>query len=209
MVVVITPGMRIDSMAVIAMVADSVSCVVTSVAGGGTVYSSTINLSTRNVYTWYDYFFQPFTTQQDYLFLNIPPYTDCIVTLTFTRSSGNVACGACCFGSQQYIGGAQVNATSDVINFSTVTRDAFGNATMVPRRNIPTTNQNLFTQGYRIPQLIALQSQLNAIPAVWSGLDDPTALYFEGLLILGFYRTFTITFDQATVVTVNLVLEEV
>jgi len=209
MTIVLTPGQRVDSLALMAMTADTVTVSISSAGGGGTVYTNTVNLSTRNVYNWYDYFFQPFTTREDTLFLHLPPYTDAVITITLIRGSGNVGLGNLVLGTSQYIGAAQLTATSDVLNFSTVTRDAFGNCTMVPRRNIPTTNQNLFTDGSRIPQLLALQQLLNAAPAVWSGLDDPTSEYFEGLLILGFYRTFTITFDQVSTVTVNLVLEEI
>lgn len=207
--VVLTPGARINSIALLGLVADAVSISITSALYGGTVYTYTEDLSTREVFDWYDYFFEPFSTRESVIRFDIPPYSDAIITITLTRTSGNVSCGACVLGNYVDIGAAQYSAESDVLNFSSVTRDEFGDSTMVQRRNVPKTTQTLMLEKTRVNKVRAVRDDLNAVPAVWSGLDDTTDDYAEALIILGFYRRFSINIALPEVATVNLELEEV
>jgi len=209
--VVITPGQRVDSIALLGMAATSVVISMTSVGGGGTVYNSgTINLNTREVLDWYDYFFDPFTTQPSLILFDLPPYSDGIITVTLSNSGGNAECGACVIGTNFYLGGVQYEAENDVLNFSSVTRDfAGGTATMIQRRNVPKTIQSIFSDKARVNAIRDLRDELNAIPAVWSGLDDDTDEYFEALLILGFYKKFSINLRYPQHAIISLELEEI
>ena len=49
----------------------------------------------------------------------------------------------------------------------------------------------------------------NAVPALWSGLDDQESGYFSALLIVGVYKRFTISMDQPEDALISLELEEV
>lgn len=207
--VVVTPGMRVNALAVMGVVADALTISMTSVGGGGTVYTKSVNLVNRHISDWYGYFFAPFNNLQNYLALDLPPYTDGIITITLTRATGNVSCGALVIGTSVYLGGTQYNAVSDALNSSTVTRDAFGNSILIPRRSVPKTDQVLFVDKSRVNILRDARTALNAVPAVWSGLDDPTDGYFEALLILGIYKQFSINLAQPSMAQVNLQLEEV
>lgn len=205
--VTLAPDVRINSLALLGMVADAVEITLTS--GGSTVYHTTANLSTRDVHDWYSYFFEPFSTAADLALFDIPPYTNGIVTVTLTRTSGNVACGALAIGSNEYLGEAQYNAKSDIINFSSVERDVFGNASMTQRRNIPKTLQTCWLDKPRVNRVASLRDTLNATPAVWSWLDDATDDYFGIGFVLGFYRTFAIDASGPRHAIVNLELEEI
>lgn len=207
--IVITPGARINSCALLGVVADDVTISMTSVIGGGTVYSYTEDLSTREVFDWYDYFFEPFSTRESVVRFDLPPYTDGILTISLTRSSGNVSLGALVIGTYVYLGEAQYNATSDTLNFSTVTRDEFGNSTLVPRRNVPRTNQVVMVAKSRVNKVRAVRDDLNATPALWSALDDSTDGYADALLILGIYKQFSIDVDYPELAAINLELEEI
>src|SRR5690606_4659484 len=70
--VVLTPGQRVSSIALVGLVADEVTITVNSVAGGGGVYSVTKSLRTRSVVTWFGYFFTPFTTKTTVAVYDIP-----------------------------------------------------------------------------------------------------------------------------------------
>ena len=208
MTVVITPFQRVDSIALLGLIANSATITVTS--GGSTVYSVTENLNTRIVTNWYDYFFSPFATRGSVVYFDLPPYTNAVITITLAATAGNVSCGAVVMGLQVYLGEIQYNSTNDTLNFSTVTRDTFGNATMVPRRNIPQTSQDIFAEASRIDIIRALRDQQNAVPAVWSGMDDDnTSPFFEAFVILGFYRKFVIDTTSADYIKVSLQLEEI
>lgn len=205
--VVLTPGVRINSVALLGLVADSVTISMTS--GGPSVYSYTLSLSTREVFDWYDYYFEPFSARAAVVRFDLPPYSNGIITVAITRASGDVECGACVLGNYVAIGDVDHGAEGDVLNFSSVTRDAFGGAVMVQRRNVPKTNQTLYVEKGRVNKIRALREDLNSVPAVWSGLDDTTDGYAEALLILGFYRKFSINAAHPTIATISLELEEV
>ena len=206
--VVITPGQRVDAIALMAVLADSAT--VSMVVGGSTVYTRTTLLNSRTVTNLYQFFFEPFTNQPSLVLFDVPPYSAGVITVTFTRASGSVACGACLVGVSQFLGDADYNALRDALNFSSVTRDVYGNATLVPRRSVPKTNQTLYVGKAEVPRLLDLQASLNAVPAVYSGLDDRSADgYFEALLILGIYKQFGINLAYPKKAKVTLELEEI
>lgn len=204
---VITPGQRIDSLALLGLDADSVTVTVTS--GGVTVYTHTKDLNTREVFDWYDYFFEPFSTQPSMALWDLPPYTDAVITVTITKASGDVSCGGCVMGLYEYIGDVQYDADDDVLNFSKIDRNFAGGSLLLPRRNVPKTNQVLQIDKARVNRVRALRLGLNARPAVWSGLDDDTDGYFEALFILGYYRRFAISLKHPTKAIISLELEEI
>jgi len=207
--VVFAPGVRVNSLALARIVADSYTLTVTSSDYGGTIYSSSGSLYSRETLTWYDYFFGEFDTQQSLAFFDIPPYADAIFTLTLTAASGNVSLGACVIGNFVYLGEALLSAVSDVINFSSVTRTSDGEATMSPVRNIPKTNQIVYCDKSRVNKVRAVREELNGLPAFWFGVNDDTDGYFESLAMLGYYRTFSINIDMPEKAAINLEVEEI
>jgi hypothetical protein len=205
--VVLTPGTRIDSLAAVGVVADTVQIDVT--VGAVNHYSETITMTGRETTGWYQYLIGAFTQKQSLVRFYIPPVTGAVFTVTLTKAVGNVKCGGLVLGRKEYIGGVQMNPEGDTLNFSTVTRDSFGNSELVPRRNVPKTSQTLFLPAQYINRVRALRDTLNAAPAVWAGLSDDDNNYFELLLILGYYRRFTISGTYNNFATINLDLEEI
>lgn len=207
MVTVITPGQRIDSIALLGLVATSVT--ITMTVGGSTVYTYTQNLNTREVLNAYDYCFKPFTTQPALALFGLPPYSTAAITITLTNTAGLVECGGCFIGTAVYIGDIQYDAESDAINFSTVDRDKQGNATMNAERNIPKVVGQIILPKALVNTAYDLREELNGTTAVWVGINDGTDGYFKSLLIQGFYRRFTINVARPTEAVISLELEEV
>ena len=120
-----------------------------------------------------------------------------------------LALSAAVIGTNVYVGQVLSQARSDALNFSTITRDAFGNATLVPRRSVPKTDQTLVSEPSRVDKLREVRSTLNAVPAVWSGMDDKaTNPHFEALLVLGIYKEFSISLEPL-LTNITLSLEEI
>ena len=206
--VVLTPGIRIDSIGLAGMVADSVTISMTS--GGTSVYSVTRSLSTREILNWYDYFFDPFTTAPAVAYFNLPPYSNGIITITLTSTSGTVALGAVVPGIQTYIGQIQYNAVSDEQNFSRIDRLFDGTASLLQRRSIPKVKANVFCEKNNTNRIRALRTKLNAVPAFWSGLDDLNSDgYFDALLVIGIYKQFEIDLTSPAHTIVNIEIEEI
>ncbi len=207
--VTITPGQRVSAIALMGCVASAVT--VTVVAGGQeTVPTFTQSLIRRTTRGWFDYFFKPFRRQPSVVLFDLPPFSGAAVTVQLETTEGVATCGAMVIGQGEFLGSTQYQANSEALNFSTVTRDEFGNATLVPRRTVPKTSQTLFSTKESVNNLREIRSQLNAVPAVWSGADDVTDDgYFEALLILGIYKEFSINMDFPTHARVSLELEEI
>jgi len=215
--VVIAPGQRVNAVGLAGLSANQVQISATSVMGGGTVYPNAysksptgiFDLNTRIVNDGYDYCFEPFSTRPSMTIFDIPPFSDIIITVTITATSGNVKCGALVCGTYIYIGDVQYGATNDGLNFSSVTRDTFGNATLIPRRTIPKTVQTLRVSSGRVNRCKEARVLLNAVPALWTGFDDNESEWFDMLTILGIYTQFEISQVRDGMAEINLSLEEI
>lgn len=208
--VVIQPGVRVDSIAFVGL--KRVETVRVTVAANSTATptydSGQITLGGRETLTWYQYFFTTPEFRSSTVLFDLPPLLNAYITITLLGS--NIECGGIALGKYEEIGTVQRGATNDVINFSKVDRDVFGNATLVQRRNVPKTNQTLLLPAIALDRVRKLRDTLNGTTAVWVGLDDiPGQYYFESLLIVGFYKQFSISIDNPEYVTINLELEEV
>jgi hypothetical protein len=205
--VVLTPGVRVNTIALMGLVADSVTIAVTD--GGVTVYTKTESLVTRQTAGWYDYFFGEFDSKSALLIYELPPFKSAVITVAITSSSGNASCGACIIGNSQYIGKMKPQPSCDTLNFSTVDRDTFGNATLVPRPNKPKTSQTLLLEKEYLNKVRAIKDEVNAAPAVWYGVEDETSDFFESFLILGYYQEFSFAAINNNKTQVTLELEEI
>ena len=206
---VFAAGKRINSIGLKGIQANAYSITVTSVGGGGTVYSDSGSLNLRETLTWSDYFFDEFTTQKSLAYFDIPPFTDAIVTITLTSTSGSTKLGAVVFGTFVYIGKTIQTTSSDILNFSTIERDLDGNAILTPRRNVPKSRQAVLCEKANVNKVILLREDLNATPALWYGLADSANGYFDATSILGIYKAFEINTDTPLDAIVSLELEEV
>ncbi len=205
--VVIYPGQRIDALGLMNQLADSVTYTITT--PGEADVTETISLNGRETATWSDYFFGKFKTIPSLVRLDINPYSTSTITVTWTRANGLVGVGGVIVGQQIYLGDTQYDAQAELLNFSKITRDEQGVATMIPRRSIPTTNQQVrFKKGNTRTIRSALED-LNAVPALWVGIDDYDSGYFEAVLILGIYTRASQNLDLYDDAMLTLNLEEV
>lgn len=204
----LTPGVRIDSLALLGMVANLVTIAETN--AGSTVFSYTLDLNTREVANWYEYAVRPFSTQPSLVLFDVPPYTTGVTTVTLTTTEGNVELGDCVIGLSEYIGDIQYDAESDALNFSTVTREFDGTVTeMVPRRNVPKTIQQIMLPKSLVNRVRNLRDALGGRPAVFAGLTDSGDGYFDAFLIKGFYRRWTVNAKHPVDAVSSLELEEI
>lgn len=205
---VITPGQRVDSLALIGLKGVT-NAQVSVTTNGNTVYNITRNLTKRIVSNWYDYTFAPFTTLPNVVLLDLPPFINAIITITLS-GAGTVSCSGCIANFKQFIGTVDRNsAESDLANYSTVDRDADGNATFEPTRSIPVTNLTMYLDKALVKRAYDLRDLLNGAAAVWvTGMDD-TDSFFYMLFRRGFYRKFIIDVDDPTRAKITLQLEEI
>ena len=207
--VVLNPAQRVGALFLGGMQATKVTVVVT--LAGQEIYRRGVSRIARRTTSWKTYFFGKFIVLPSLLLADLPPSTGTVITVTLENSFGSaVKCAALVVGNGDFIGNVQKKAKSDALNFSNTTRDTFGNVAFVPRRTVPRTDQVLELPKGLVNTVRDLRTALNAKVAVWSGLDDfSDDGYFESLLILGFYRQFSIDLDQPKEALVTLELEEI
>lgn len=205
--VVIIPGVRIDSIALVGLVADSVTVEVSVL--GSPIYTFTQSLRTRIVTSWYEHFFAPFTTAGVFALIDLPPVTNAVITITLTRASGDVSCGGLVLGMAVDLGTTLLDPLDDAKNYSKIDRDDFGDSILIPRRTVPKVNLQTRCKKGDVVRIRKAREDLNATPAMWLGLDDPADGYFESVQILGIYKQFSINLDQPNDALVTLELEEV
>ena len=206
--VVITPGQKIDALAIAGL--DNVNEIeITVTSDGEEIYSLTKNMNRRFTTGWYSYFFGEFKPKKSLAVFDIPPVPNPLITVTFTAVNGNVSVGSFLINMNKYIGNLGEEAISDVLNFSSVTRDEFGNSEMVARRNVPKLSGKILAKKGDINMIRVLRDELNATPAAYIGIDDSDDEYFEPNFIIGFYRQFSIDQRNPEHVFIDFEAEEI
>lgn len=201
---VLAPQVRVNSLALMGLDCDAAT--ITTSSG----YSLTKTLLGKPARNYYQYFFDPFAYERSLVVFDLPPNSGMTITITLTKASGPVRLGSVVVGNFAYLGAAQYNAVSDTLNFSSVDRDPYGNAKLVRRLSVPKTSQKLRIDKHLVNGARAARTALNAVPAVWCGLDDLSDdPYYEALLVLGVYKTFSIDLASYVQAEINLELEEI
>lgn len=207
--VVISPGKRVNSIGLLGLESTTIRVEVLDILDNVLWDSGIVNTNARLTLTWTDYFFGPFGYKPSYLEMNLPPYSSAKIKVTITNTAGDAKCSGVVLGNRVYLGATQYNARSDSLNFSRIERDDFGNSLLIPRRTVPKTSQTLYANKNLVNTIRKVREDLNAVPALWSGLDeDNSSEYFESILIFGIYKQFEIDIAQPSFAIVTLELEE-
>jgi hypothetical protein len=165
-------------------------------------------MNTRDVYDWWTYFTTQFIPKKSLVLSNLPSgYFNLKIAITFTGSP-DMSVGVCAVGNSTFIGRLQHGAELDILNFSTMERDIFGNAVLVPRKEVATLSAKLFVDKRIFENVQLIKNDLDARPAVWVGIDDPEDHYYHSLIFLGVYRDFNFQLDNPIGPTASLEVEE-
>jgi hypothetical protein len=132
------------------------------------------------------------------------------VVMVFTGTIAPLAVGNMTAGTYTAIGNVRIGAIVDFLNFSSIDRSTYGNANLVKRRGVPKVSYKIFIDKSKIDAMMVLRKNLEAVPAVWSGLDDlVTNDYFGALIVLGMYKVFTFEIDNPIGPLIDLEVEEI
>lgn len=200
-------GVRSDSIALLGLEADS--AMIEVLVGTEVKYTRTINLSTRVVTNWYEYFFANFGQLPSLVLFDLPVYSQAIIRVTLSGIAPTVKLGACVIGRFEELGDPQYGASLDSINYSKIENTFDGRTQLLKRNNVPETTQDLFSSVSRINKIRDVRDALNATPAVWVGITDPENAYYESFIILGIYTQMSIKAFGANEVQTNLTIREI
>ena len=213
-VATVAPGKRINSVFLGGVVGGTVKLEILDAANTLIVQYDYVLSSRVGVSSWSQYFFGEFENTPSVFQIGIPPVSGVKIRVTITSFVPGVEVALASFivGNAVYMGEIQWQPESDTQNFSKIERSFDGelqDTNLIRRRNVPQLSLRLNSPKDITNTLRKLRDDLNASPAVWTGLDENIEHpYYESLLIFGIYRQFKINLKFLDWTEVTLLLEE-
>lgn len=93
-------------------------------------YDETILLQTHPVDNWYDWYYEELNTEDEALFIDVPPYPASTLTVTIAATGGTARCGVCVIGKEKLLGSTQWGMSKEIQDYSRVIENAFGDIEM-------------------------------------------------------------------------------
>lgn len=187
----------VNSVAMLGLVGQTVSIVVTDGGASPPVYSRTINLDGTIILDWYMYFFEPYVQLGEVVLTDLPPYLNAQITMTLSSGSA-VSIGELLFGTVYTLGadGTEYGATVGIIDYSRKDTDPdTGKTTFVQRAFSKRMSGQFLVNNESINGVQRILADVRAIPSVYIGSEDPV---YAPLVVYGFYRDFTIDIAYPT-----------
>lgn len=189
--VVIQNGL-INGISFMEMQADTVKVAIT--LGSSIVYSTTLDLSSKALVDWSDYFFSAVNRKTDYVLTGIPPYLSGVLTLVITTGSGTVKCGNVVVGNVFDLGSTESNPTVGIVDYSVKTIDAFGNPQLTKRAYTKRMNAKMLIDSPNVDIITSTLASVRATPCVWIG----SANDYSSLILYGYYKDFEVDIAYTT-----------
>lgn len=194
-IVRISPGKRVDSLALVGLAASRV--IIRVFQDGDLEYEREINLTRRTVMNWFDYFFNDFTYQEDAIFSNLPMYANAEIEVEVSYGDIAPEVKALVVCRSVDLGATIIDPTLTGTNYSRIVRDQeFGNVgRVVERRFVPTTRQKvLINQSANADLIRQTLIDIRSTPALFSAMDDNTDNpWFSSFLIYGLLKDWSLT----------------
>ena len=168
----------------------------------GVVYDETFSLiSDSGIQDWYAYFFEPIVRDDRLAILDLPPYANADITVTFT-DSGTAKCGALIIGQFADLGFSQHGASFSIIDYSTKTTDSQGRVTITdgPYANKLDVDVILDTAVFGVVRNTL--ADLRTTPCAWVAEENN-----RNSIVYGYYREFDIILSNPTTSRCSLEIE--
>lgn len=134
--IVLRPG-AFNGIAMFGLDADHLDITVTEGDSGRVIYSYAEPLEDSAPADYFEYFFEPFKPQTQFIATGIEPYSTARVSIMLTKATGLARVGMLALGDLRPLGIPLRGASVEPIDYSYVSTDSFGNTT-VKRRNSAT-----------------------------------------------------------------------
>jgi hypothetical protein len=193
-----------DTIAFFGVEADDITVIVTDTVDGE-VYNETFLMRDNSaVYDAYTYAFEPIVNYSELIINDLPPYGGTIIDIVIDAGVNDAKCGKCVIGYRKFIGDVVYGTQVGIVSYSDVTRDTFGNATILAR------DYNRFVD-YRIGvdtsynrEVQKLLTQYRDTPIVFIGAEQD----FLETTLYGVYKDFTLSLDNPAISSLSMKVEE-
>lgn len=193
------PG-RADSVALFNL--DAASINITVMDGVTEKFSEDFSLtSTEGITDWFAYYFEPVVRDTDLFVSGLPNVLNPTVVVT-AIDGDDVSIGNCVIGLSREIGDTTYGAEVGIVDYSRVTRDDFGNGTIVRRGFNKRGRFTVWITRANVDMVHRLLSQFRATPIVVVGSEAYASTFIYGLL-----KDWAISIDYPSHSVMNIELE--
>jgi len=148
------------------------------------------------------------TGLKNLIMFDLPTAVNLTVEVIFTGTAP-LSVGSLVMGKYIQLGILQTGSECLSLNFSSIDRDTFGIPYIIKRRSIPKLQLKSYIEASAIQQLLADRNTLNAVSAIWVGIENQTSnYYYNALIIQGFFREFSFEINNPIGPMINLEIEE-
>lgn len=172
--------------------AETLNIMVRDVATGGEIYSHNRVLESSAPGDYYEYLFDRFKPQTDFLASNIEPYSAPEITLTLSSSSGKVKCGVLSIGDLRPLGLTQYGAKAKPKTYSYIKLNDFGENVIKRRKSAKDMSASAWITLAEADSVLEVITGLLDVPCVWIGTDLQG---YAGLRVFGL-GSGEISYDQ-------------
>lgn len=210
------PG-KINSIALFGVDGKFVQILITDRISGkswdSTPYYLTGNSGSKlKVKDWWEYFFGETEQTPDIAFLNIPNYSDPVITINIYASEPEntetdliASVQEIVVGNFKELGTTQSQPEFSIIDYSRKEIDEYGNWNIIPKTFSKQVNIRLVIMTSSINKVSRILTDLRTTPVVW--IPTELAQYKATLLVYGYYRDFKMVIPHHLWAEMNLQIE--
>jgi hypothetical protein len=197
--VVIKPG-AFNGVFLAGLDGDNLIITVKDSPGGATIYYYSGALEASAPGDYYEYFFDRFMPQTDFLANDIDSYANMEITISITKASGTVKCGVLALGDLKPLGLTQYGAKAKPKTYSYIKIDEFGNNTIIKRKTAKDMSATSYVKLEEANYVLDTITELLGTPCVWIGTGIPQ---YSGLRVFGLGSA-ELSYDQPEVAMLSL-----
>lgn len=136
LVITLRPGAH-NGLALFGLDGDTISVVDKAAPGGEVIYTTggDVPLEGSMPADYYEYFFDPFKPQTQYIATGIQPYGAAELTITIKKGTGNAKLGLVSVGDVRPLGTPERNSSFEPRTYSSIVEDAYGQTRIRSRPN--------------------------------------------------------------------------
>lgn len=139
---------------------------------------------------------------------DLPSAVNLTVEVIFTGTAP-LSIGSLVIGKYIHLGSLQTGAECLYLNFSSIDRDTFGTPFIVKRRSVPKLQLKVYIDASQVSSILQYRNILDAVSAVWVGLENQTnSYYYNSLIMQGFFKEFSFEINNPIGPMINLEIEE-
>lgn len=178
----IRPGKRVNAIGFVGVRAISIRIVMTIPGSADPVYDRTFVMTRKAGGSWYQYYFGPFTTQDNLAQFDLPPFNNADIRVIVSAPGANAQVGMMVIGWAKSIGTAVYGTSLGRKKYTTIKEDFDGTLTITKRgRRRSIDFQVVLLDDDEIANSQRVLDEVDDIPSLFVGSSDLSYTVIVGI----------------------------